>query len=729
MADFRAQSASSPSSSAVPAVRTTPAGGWLTPERVSHAEFRTGFRGLDSTEVRAFLARVASELRTVLDREAELVTRLETAEERNTVLAPAPLDIRQVSELLGQETARVLTTAREAAAEITQRAQADAAAVSEAVAAEADGLRARAESVLAERTAEAEAVAAAILEQAAAAAAAIGAAAQETAEQTRAEAADAATELAAAADELKARAEADAVSTREAARDEGRRMVVEARAVRERILTDMARRRNVARQQLERVRAARERLLEAIDGVRQGVVEVQAELSGSLVDAKLAGERAARTVEVDEIPTMVDLDAEVEMAKDTGLIDVAALLARDEDLSALDTGEFAAVTVIEPEVDSAAASEPVEPEPVADVVDNATAPADEDAVIDVRDGRHDNAPTDVAAEAVPAEDGSVDGTPPGAPADAAETVESSESAGGSAATGRTRSGRKTRSPKKAEELFARLRAADEEGSPAEVTASGAAVVVGLAAVEPDASAGGAPETSEPGSSGAADAEATGAADPDRVALHTRDALLAPTVRDLNRQLKLALSDQQNQLLEAGRNADGKEPARAPGLSEMVDVYVAATRDELAGAFLSGRRSVRPEDNTAAESVEVTAQTADLAEAVVVALRQRLSAGNDDAGPDQELWSVDRVRSAYREVRSQRLAELVEFAVFGAYAAGQLAAAPAGAQARWVCNACGPDCLDNALAGPQELGATYPTGHAAPPAFAGCRCALVLVEVS
>ena len=114
--------------------------------------------------------------------------------------------------------------------------------------------------------------------------------------------------------------------------------------------------------------------------------------------------------------------------------------------------------------------------------------------------------------------------------DKAETVESSESAGGSAATGRTRSGRKTRSPKKAEELFARLRAADEEGSPAEVTASGAAVVVGLAAVEPDASAGGAPETSEPGSSGAADAEATGAADPDRVALHTRDALLAPTVR-------------------------------------------------------------------------------------------------------------------------------------------------------------------------------------------------------
>ncbi len=771
MADSRAQSAPSPSSSAAPAVRATPAGGWLTPERVAHAEFRTGFRGLDSTEVRSFLARVASELRTMLDREAELVARLETAEERNTVLAPAPLDIRQVSEMLGQEAARVLTTAREAAADITARAEADAEALAEAAAVEAARLRGMAELVLAERTAEAEAAAATILERAEAAAAAIGADAQEAADRARAEATEAAAVLAAEAEELTARAEADAAATRDAARDEGRRMVAEARAVRERILTDMARRRNVARQQLERVRAARERLLEAIDGVRQGVVEVQAELSGSLVDAKLAGERAARTVDVDEIPTMVDLDAEVEMAKDTGLVDVAALLARDEDLSTLDTGEFAAVTVIEPAVDHPAASDASEsvadepePEPVADAVvaadavadasepvadvvtpevaepivaegSSAAAPAqaDDEAVIDVRDGQADAAPTE-AAELTPTGAGAADGPS----ADATGTGEAGEGGGegggGAGAGGKARSGRKTRSPKKAEELFARLRAADEGGSPAEAAATGAAVVVGLAAADAGMSAAGASGESEPSPAAGSDAAASDAgsadvADPDRVVLHTRDALLAPTVRDLNRQLKLALSDQQNQLLEAGRNADGKEPARAPEASEMIAVYVAAARDELAGAFLSGRRSVRPEDRTAAESVDVDAHTAELADAVVVALRQRLSAGSDEAGPDQELWPVDRVRSAYREVRSQRLAELVEFAVFSAYAAGQLAAAPSGAQARWVCDACGPDCLDNALAGPQELGTIYPTGHAAPPAFAGCRCALVVVDAS
>jgi hypothetical protein len=36
----------------------------------------------------------------------------------------------------------------------------------------------------------------------------------------------------------------------------------------------------------------------------------------------------------------------------------------------------------------------------------------------------------------------------------------------------------------------------------------------------------------------------------------------------------------------------------------------------------------------------------------------------------------------------------------------------------------PDCADNGLEGPVRSGATFPTGQAAPPAHAGCRCAVV-----
>ena len=111
----------------------------------------------------------------------------------------------------------------------------------------------------------------------------------------------------------------------EASREEGRRMVAEARAVRERILSDMARRRNHARQQLEKLRAGRERLLDAIEAVRSSAEQVGGELSGSLVEARLAGERAARQVDVETIPSLNELDAEVELAKDAGLIDLAAI--------------------------------------------------------------------------------------------------------------------------------------------------------------------------------------------------------------------------------------------------------------------------------------------------------------------------------------------------------------------------------------------------------------------
>ena len=125
MADTRVPRSSSPLPASASALSTATATGWLTPERVAHAEFRSGFRGLDATEVRAFLARVAAELRTLVDRQADLVAELESVEERNSALAAEPLDIHQVSELLGQETARVLVIAREAAADIKTRAEAD----------------------------------------------------------------------------------------------------------------------------------------------------------------------------------------------------------------------------------------------------------------------------------------------------------------------------------------------------------------------------------------------------------------------------------------------------------------------------------------------------------------------------------------------------------------------------------------------------------------------------
>lgn len=289
----------------------------LTPDRIADAEFKTAFRGLDPLDVRAYLTRVAERLRSSEARVAELQAEIDRVADRPPPLL-ADLPTPELAAQLGQETARIVEAARDAADAIRARAETEAAAArddAEAAAAalrlaveeetaalrattdaelaaarstaaeEAAALVARAESLLEERTAEAEAAAAALRDEAARAA-----------EELRAEAAkirdDARTEI----DELLARTTAEVEETLEQARQEGRQMVAEARAVRERILGDMAARRDNARRQLERARAARERLVTAIEEVDAQVRRAKDELHGSLTAAKLAGDRAAQAV-------------------------------------------------------------------------------------------------------------------------------------------------------------------------------------------------------------------------------------------------------------------------------------------------------------------------------------------------------------------------------------------------------------------------------------------------
>ncbi len=109
-----------------------------------------------------------------------------------------------------------------------------------------------------------------------------------------------------------ARARADGEAALAAARQEGRVMVAEAQAVRERVLRDLAVRRKRTRQQVEKLAAGRERLLEAYDVVRRTVGEATDELTTSLIDASTGG-RCRRAAAIDDEPeqTLAQLDEEV----------------------------------------------------------------------------------------------------------------------------------------------------------------------------------------------------------------------------------------------------------------------------------------------------------------------------------------------------------------------------------------------------------------------------------
>src|SRR5262245_8199812 len=93
----------------------------LTPEAVSRANFATSFRGFDADQVRAFLEQIATELREGRDREATLRAEIDAMAREAEEMGQ--LDEARVTEMLGAETAKILTTARSAAAEITTKAQ------------------------------------------------------------------------------------------------------------------------------------------------------------------------------------------------------------------------------------------------------------------------------------------------------------------------------------------------------------------------------------------------------------------------------------------------------------------------------------------------------------------------------------------------------------------------------------------------------------------------------
>jgi DivIVA domain-containing protein len=234
----------------------------LTPDDVARHSFGTVRRGFDPGEVRAYLESLAAGLRGVAERERELLEQLGAAEDR----ARHPVfDDSMLTSALGNETARVLQSAHEVAAEMVAKAEAEAARLLTEASAEIEQNRTRTEARLAELSAAAEA------------------AALELSEATRQEA---------NATMATARNEADALLDQ--ARDECRGMVDEAQALRTRVLGDLSKRRKVLHAQIEQLRAGRERLAQTVLDARRSVDAIAGELFNAEDNARLAAESAGR---------------------------------------------------------------------------------------------------------------------------------------------------------------------------------------------------------------------------------------------------------------------------------------------------------------------------------------------------------------------------------------------------------------------------------------------------
>lgn len=609
----------------------------------------------------------------------------------------------ELVQLVGEETAHVLATARRAADDIRSKAEESAARVIREATAESKRLVDEAEARASELTSEAQTVRDAAVAVAQEEADRVRAEAEATAEQIRSQAEADERAAAAAADRIRAEAEEEAARTLEDARTEGRNMVGEAKEVRARILADLQRRRDAGRSQVERLAAGRQRLLEAYATVRANVDDITHQLDTALVEPAP--------------PEDDDLEDEIEAA-------VTHVAAADADRAANEQREEAAEPEAEPEPEPEpepeAEAEP-EPEPGPDepsdavvedvaedeVLDEVESPEEPEAV--VQDEAPDEAeapeePEAVVQHEVPDE---VEATEDAASDDPENDVDA---------------------------LFARIRSerAESVARAQQVLSAGdgeepesAAEPEPAPTVEPETTVEDTPPEPE------ADAESE-AASHDRVpselladaeALEARADAIAKLEKSLSRALKRHLADEQNEVLDALRQTESTDAADLlPARDAQVDGYADVAIDDLAAAASAGAATVGGSDSADAGALAVS-----LAESLMDPFRRRIE--NSAADVDGDADALDeRLRALYREWKVERIGPAVADALLDAYAAGQYAGAPDGASLRWSIDPdqgpC-PDAQDNALAGAVTKGEAFPTGDACPQAHPGCRCLLTI----
>jgi DivIVA domain-containing protein len=617
------------------------------PSAVAAATFTNARKGFEPAEVREFLRMVAAELARLQERERFLERELRS-NQRGAVSAAA-LDEDVVTRMLGEEAARILQAAREAASQIKIRAEEGAGRLLREATDEAQRLREEAEIESARRRSDA--------------------------------ASDAEAEL-------------------EMAKQQGREMVNEARAYRERVLSDVARRREMARQQIEQLVHGRDRLLQAFERSRLVAVDV-----------------------IGELVPLVEPDEYVDLSPTTGPVPVmkpntprpgtvAAPIAPVVELD-----QPVAETV--PVVEEAELEDVAVEEIVADVIDEPAAAEtpDEPQAETLAETLAEVIELDIPAPAEHDIDDELDDDLDGD--DEFDDDHDEPLTLPPAADGRS----------SADDLFARLRAArthtvaervavDEAAPAAEATPQPAAPPV-LTVVPPLGDSVFATTPTAP-----VVVEAT-----DDSPFARRDEALTPLIVAASRKLKRVLADEQNDVLHTLRR---KEPVRSvddlvSGDDEHAARYTAAVAGDLTAAAVAGAVSMGATAAAAQRDVKKADAIATAADALAVdvvrPLRDRLSRCVADAdGDNDELASL--VRIVYREWKNQRIDERLDDIARIAFGKGALAGVASGAPIRWTVDPNGPECADaedNCLQGVVRAGEAFPTDHACAPAHSGCRC--------
>ena len=493
-------------------------------------------------------------------------------------------------------------------------------------------------------------------------------------------------------------------------------MVNEARAYRERVLADLERRTKLARQHIEELAHGRERLLQVFERARLVAVDVSAELQaftgpdefvnfspttgpvpllvpGAPLEsaARPRADQAPDRTEAGDQTAAIDAVLDVQRpAAEVAMFDRVVDDADDTDTAAGDEPVDAPVAAAAVGAEEAEAEKTVAEKTVAEVVVTVEV-LDELAVVDIVDDAESTRPP-----IAPRGDHNVVSLFPNRPSVEAVVLAELEGEPVAGPVGAT-----DLEPARhdVDDIFARLRSEVPVGEP---PADSETIAAGDDAAAPIAST---PFT-------------------------RRDEAIVPLIVTAARKLKRSLADEQNGVLDTLRR---REPVTAidamlPSIDTHLALYADTMADELAAAAAAGASELGATDTKTLRRTLDKAGALDSARSLVRSdlvgpLRDRLERAIVDGGGDNE-EITRRVRSVYREWKTQHIDDLLDDVFRFAFGGGIAVTAEPGTPMVWSIDPSEPacaDCEDNSLAGEVASGESYPTGHDAAPAHPGCRC--------
>ena len=629
------------------------------PAAVGSAAFPTSRRGFDQAEVRDFLKMVAAEMARLQERERFLESEMRAMQTRG-LSAPGRLDEETVTTLLGEEAARVLTAARDASTQIRDRAEESATRLVKDAA--EDAVRIRESAVL---------------------------------------------EAARIRDDSGADAEAEI----EMAKQQGRDMVNEAREYREKVLSELSRRRDAARSQIEQLLHGRDRLMNAFERARIASEDVIGGLTDAHDEPEFIVDLSPTTGPVpiinSEHPSVKVFDREEIVAEEEPTETVSNVVIFDHESEAEVEVEVIADEVSVDVIDEVQIVDvlhpvhtPAEVEPsVEDAISVETSETSQTNVVSLfgRGRRSVDMPEIAIEEEVEVEQ----------PAEEVEAVVPSVK----------------KDVVAVDDIFAKLRA----GSTADVAAK-AATSSDVAKAEKPAAKASVPKTEKK-------AKAKPVAPVvDLARFEERNEELSPVVVAMARKLKRVLADEQNTVLGHVRTKRSSLDIDAVLGTEAEHSarYASAVAEDSMAAASAGAKSVKAAGGSSRRVTQkaiaahaVSAITAGL----VAGFREDARIAIGEAEGDREVL-LGLIRDVYRSWKTERIDSHVDDIACSSYSHGAYLALEPGSKITWMAEPdtnCCSECEDNSLGGSVVRGDDFPTGHSHPPAHAGCRCLVAPVQ--